>query len=137
MNHLHRSITVALGISLIAFSAAVADPNARIGMQTGDPYEEPSVILVQPGTGYQLHGAPGDHDIYFYDQDSYLVGKSYACGFEIGVVPPDARWGVIVMWDTTGAAGGVVGAAVEECQESLLPVDPGSSMWIYVDGLSL
>jgi hypothetical protein len=125
MNRRHR-LGLTLALVLTAASAAIADPRPRFGMNAGYRNDEWSVITVQAGTAYELHGAIGDHDIYFFDQQLNVVGASYYYGPECGTVPAEAALAGIYVWDHHGE---VFDA------DSPPPVEVPYSFWLYVDGL--
>ena len=114
-------------LAILAFvPLAMAVPNAQVGPQTGSFWSESTVVAVQGGTGYMLHGIAGDHDIRFYNAAGSYVGGAAACGADEGTVPASAVTASILVWDHDGE--------LFPCASSPLDAMP-ASVFIYVDGL--
>lgn len=116
------SMLAILALVPLAFAA----PNAQVGSQTGTYWSEYATVVVQGGTGYELHGIAGDHDIRFYNAAGSYVGGAFACGADAGNTPASAVSARILVWDHDGE--------LFPCSSSPLDALP-SSVFIYVDGL--
>ena len=113
----------ALAIAMIA-PLAFAAPNAQVGDQTAGSWSDFDQVVVQGGTGFELHGIAGDFDIMFLNADGYSVGFFLACGADAGTVPSSAVSAIVMKWDDLG-----------ELAPCLAPSVGLRSAFVYVDGL--
>lgn len=122
-----RTILFVALVATMMAPVAYAAPNAHTGTQTGSFWSEYSEhFAVQAGTGYELHGVAGDHDIVFYNADGIRIGSSSRCGSDAGTVPTNAVTAQVRVWDHDGE--------LFPCATSPLDSLP-ASQWVYVDGL--